>query len=862
MSRRRSRGPTGPETRSWQRAVLARLGIVRLRQSDAQPASKSSIVVVRGGDMADKAHRTDHELLERPRRLRPSSGRRLARVAIVAMGVVVIALIGAFLGQRADRAVVPQPLDCTAAVKQQVWESAVRLCRIEVARTPEPAVILKLASAQTYSGDTVAGRLTASSLLDKPARSDALYLLGAIAVGEEKADEAIAFLEAAREAHRAEHRAIKIALDDGMLATLRMERSMFAESLRLIDECIRYATVAGDVEGQHYCHLIAARILIRVGYSPAADRELEQAALLSVDDMERSEDEYQRGNNFQEIGQHARAIERFKTAQRLRGTPAAIEKAHRLGGGSAELTWAAITELNLAYSCAELLRPHEAQRHLQIATMLDFEGKLIPDRAWTAAQIAYREGDLVRAAALTERYYKLRSTDDASSEDDPNYRDNRIDVAILRTRIELERNDLAAAERWAREGVAQAERVRGAQSALELRPWVLSKRRISYELLFTVLARTDRVEAAIMVFDAWQGRTVQDALATPRPSAALDRVAVANHLTRLGNWLSVASPAAFARPADQASVLGTMREIDLLALIVADDVVWRLTANHGTPRLVRVTELSKINDRLDAFHTEPTDLELAAELGALLVPDEVFRAQDEVLHVLVDGKLWGLPVGALRHGSAPLITVRPIVYGLRLPEQRCVRPAVPGHATVLGFADHRILYAIAEANQVAELLHTTSTNGLAATRKTLFDASHDAVLHVASHAVIGDDGAALVLADGEVSALEIAARHAAPALAVLSACDTATSDDRELGGAMVSGFLAAGSQHVIATLRPIADRGARDLMTMFYRADGITDPVRALAAAQAELAKTQNGDWPYYAVFGPSVCPDGATPLH
>src|SRR6185369_14930897 len=149
------------------------------------------------------------------------------------------------------------------------------------------------------------------------------------------------------------------------------------------------------------------------------------------------------------------------------------------------------------------------------------------------------------------------------------------DVAVLRARIELERGDFASAERWAREAVEQAERVRGAQSALELRPWVLARRRIPYELLFTALARSGQVDEAIMVFDNWQGRTVQDALATPRqPAAALGRVAIAAHLAQLGHWLSGASPAAFAKPADEASVMSTMRRIDLLALIVADGTVW------------------------------------------------------------------------------------------------------------------------------------------------------------------------------------------------------------------------------------------------------------------------------------------------
>jgi hypothetical protein len=99
----------------------------------------------------------------------------------------------------------------------------------------------------------------------------------------------------------------------------------------------------------------------------------------------------------------------------------------------------------------------------------------------------------------------------------------------------------------------------------------------------------------------------------------------------------------------------------------------------------------------------------------------------------------------------------------------------------------------------------------------------------------------------------------APSLVVLSACDAAVSADSdfELAGSLASGFLGAGSQHVVATLGQITDSGAPEISTRFYRA-GVADPARALAAVQAELAKTGNRDWPYFAVFGPDVCPEGA----
>jgi hypothetical protein len=40
----------------------------------------------------------------------------------------------------------------------------------------------------------------------------------------------------------------------------------------------------------------------------------------------------------------------------------------------------------------------------------------------------------------------------------------------------------------------------------------------------------------------------------------------------------------------------------------------------------------------------------------------------------------------------------------------------------------------------------------------------------------------------------------------------------------------------------------------FYRADGAIDPVRGLARVQADLAGTDNVDWPNFAVYGQDIC--------
>jgi CHAT domain-containing protein len=300
-----------------------------------------------------------------------------------------------------------------------------------------------------------------------------------------------------------------------------------------------------------------------------------------------------------------------------------------------------------------------------------------------------------------------------------------------------------------------------------------------------------------------------------------------------------------------------MREIDLVALIVADGELWRLTADHGPPQLSKLGSLAEIQDRVDEFRGragDPRYATQASDLGTLLLPDASFRATQDVLHVIIDGRLAGLPVAALRRGAKTLIEMRPITRVLRLPETRCVPAVSSGHATVLAAPNPDIPNARTEAEQVAALLHTTSD---AATKAALLAAGGDAVLHVAAHAVVGNDGAAIQLADGEVSALEISARQLAPSLAVLSVCSAATSIDSELAGSLAAGFLAAGSQHVVATLQSITDSGALDVTTRFYRSGGVADPPRALQAAQIALMKTR-ADWQYFVAFGSAVCREDA----
>jgi len=767
--------------------------------------------------------------LERPVRIQRPWLRRLLRLAIVCLGVAIVAALS-------DIRLFDRGRECAAAVHGQ-RQDAVAVCQRAYQDNQDPVIGVLLAKAYYGSGDKDAAKWLARQLETTPQRSDALQMLGRIARDEGENDDAATAFQKARRLHRIERRWEGLAGDDGMLAMVQVDRDEFAEALRLVNDCIADARLAGSFTLQRYCHLAAAKTLTQIGYWPAAAHELDIAADLSTTDFERSGVMYLRGSYESEMHHPEAASSFFQNALRLRGRPQDIQ-------------WIRTTLLDLAYSYAEQDAIGDAQRYLADATLLDADHTKESERTWVAARIAYSQHDLAGAASLVEKYFQPPGPGDSSD------RDDRIDVAVLGAQIELDRNNLERARYWAQRGIDQAELVRGAQPVLELRPWVLTKRRAPYELLFVALARSHQVEAAAMAFDQWQGRTVRDALARSKSPASLGYRDIADHITQLGQWLPVVSRAPLARKPDPEAVLRTMRDIDLLALIVAQGEVWRLTANHGPPRLTRIGRVDEIKNLVDRFRGNPGDVAAASAVAALLLPDDVFRTTREALQVLIDGELAGLPVAALRRGGLPLVALRPIVRLLRLPETRCVHVTNSGRATVLAYSPGDLPETQREAEQVSLLLHAIGDTGAAATKAVLLSASYDAVLHVATHGKVGMDAAALALADGDVSALEISARGIAPSLAVLSACDAAVSKDPELAGSLVAGFLGAGSQHVVATLSGISDAGAPEIATRFYRAGGRADPVRALAKVQSELAKTSNVDWQRFAVFGLDVCPE------
>jgi len=805
--------------------------------ADPAPVSRE---VDDGGTTARAATRSERYALARPsngpRRLSPRITRWVAWLAS-------IAVLGALLVDRATQ------VNC-ASRRATTIGSALSICQREYQETKDPTIGVWLAEALRQLNELAAAEALANELLATPSRADALRVLGSIANDRGHYEDAVAALERARAMHHSEHKPAGIARDNQMLAKVQIEHSRYAEALQALDDCLVATDDAAHGrdrrEGQqlaYMCHLTADEALTRIGYLDLANQEIDRAAPLAASPSDLVWLAFQRGTHDQETarvppyeGHHEQAI-------------LAFEQALALDARAHVPDLAVVLDLSLAYSLAEAHRTDDADRHLAAARLRDTAHRYEADITQVAARIAYRRGSLSLAYALNDQVYPtMAATEDTG--------DERIDVAVMQTRICLSQGDLVRAERWATRGADEVERIRAAQSAVELRPWVLSTRREPYELLFVTLARAGRSEDAAMVLDNLLGRALLDAMARPKRGVSLGLRDVAHRTEKLGTWLSAISSAPFAKT-DRRTVLATLATTDVLALVVADGEIWRLASNRGQLRVDDLGPRTIWQERIDAFASNLGDRSRATALGDSLLPEATFRST-QPLHVLLDGPLSSWPVAALRREGRPLIAVRPIVRVLRLPDTPCIVPVRSGRRIVIADPTGSLPDARREAEEVAALLHAGTAVGPSATVKALLGAMDSAVLHLAVHGEADDAGGVIELADRKVSAPEISSRQVSPSLVVLLACDSAHSKDTELAGSLAAAFLAAGSDQVVATTRPIDDRATRQLAGRFYRSGGIADPVRALAAVQAELAEQPgehaNPDWPYFAVFGHDVC--------
>ena len=234
----------------------------------------------------------------------------------------------------------------------------------------------------------------------------------------------------------------------------------------------------------------------------------------------------------------------------------------------------------------------------------------------------------------------------------------------------------------------------------------------------------------------------------------------------------------------------------------------------------------------------------------VIVPDYTFRT---------------VPFAALHDGKGFLIEryATAIAPSLRLTAPRPLS-TTPGTALVLGISKSVEGYVPLPnaAREVAEVHDIEGGQELldASFSRERFQAELERVpynvVHIASHGQFGNDPSqTFVLAfDGQLTMDDLerdikfgARRESALELLVLSACETASGDDRAaLGLAGVA--LKAGARSALATLWYISDQSAGELMLNFYRNEqsGKLSKAHALQEAQRVLAADPRYAHPAY----------------
>ena len=797
-------------------------------------------------------------------------------------GVAGFAVLGGVAGTLLLHRVDP---DCSTASRTSPAAEAALVCERAYVRSQDPATGALLADAQLASGNPSAASALANHLLATPARGDALRVLGEIAALEHRPEVALPALERARDLHRSQDRRAALALDDQAIVEVQLALAQLAPALRAADECVAEARFAALPRVEARCRVSAARALATAGSFEAARRELDRAAHALPGERDAAW-----------LQTRYTEIERDRDRDRGREVPSSgAEPAAEHGpaqddddriAGCVRQARAALAAGDLAAAKRWARRGVEQAEHVRAAPPIELP-------PWARDGRGVEHAEHVRAAPAIEL--------------PPSGRDGR--------------------------GVEHAEHVRAAP-AIELRPWVLDGRREPYELWFSALARAGRVDDALAALDRWQGRALLDALSRPDRTLPLDLRDAASRIETTSSWLSIVAaapgiggtpgggpPSGVApggvapggvatsgvapggvapggvasggvapggvAPSGGASggvapggvasggvapgggarggvapsgVASALRSADVLALVVADRELWRVTSSAGRVDLADLGPFAAVRDRIERFIAAPTDRALAGELGRVLLGDAAPRATRDALRVVLDGPLARLPVGALRSsGGRALISARPIVRATRLAAVACATPAPGAHrAVVIADAAGDLPGARHEAEDAAGRLGATSWIGAGAASPELFAAAPGDLLHLAVRAAGDADDSALALHDRSIRALEIAARTRGPALVVLSVRGGPgePAAGRDLAG-LAGAFVAAGSTQVVAALRPLADDAARAVMARFYAAGGPDDPVGVLAEIQAQLATTEDTDWPALAVFGRDLCPTG-----
>lgn len=734
----------------------------------------------------------------------------------------------------------PAPEPCPAALAARDWKAMAARC---VGPRWESHAALGAAWRALGESDDARALELATALLDGELGADAAYLAGYLRARRDAAAGRALLLRALEEFQRRDRHG-DASRAAGVLSRVPRPEARFDDELHMAQLAVREADASGDTRLRAVATLALAEAYDGIGMA----REAREAFLDAADLAAAWPDElafayFKHAVFVLDLG----GREDLRTALRYLDAAAAEQAraaAAGLGGQVASLPLA--IALNRATALIELGELDEAAAEL---ARLPADRRDRPKAILVHGYLAARRGDRAAAAAAFERAGELED-------------DYRWQVALELARLDRGAGRLGDAEARYRAAIAIIEGLREDAGAVELRPWVLERRMRPYAELLALLAEQDRGIDALAVAESLHARAWLDAALRGDGANAAAPAPTAEEALRDAR---VRSRVASTPPLSGRELLALAGAREALVFVPAGDRLWRVHVAGGR---VRVVELG--GDAIAAmggFRAVPDDPVVAARAAALLLPAEL--GDGEAPLWIVGRPAADIPFAALPWRGRPLVMTRPIAHLPGLAAMRCTPAAPPpmppaGASAPGAVAAHVVLgdsrgdlpRAAAEVAAVARRHGVTGLTGAQVTRAALEGARHAALLHLAVHGRISGRGAALVLADGDLTAADVLDAALAPRVVMLTGCNTAAAVDAESWGGFPSAFLASGAGFVVSTLRSVEDAAAATVTAAYYAQPDALDPVRRLAAAQRQVAGSLPAhQWASFTAWGVVDCP-------
>jgi tetratricopeptide (TPR) repeat protein len=527
-----------------------------------------------------------------------------------------------------------------------------------------------------------------------------------------------------------------------------------------------------------------------------------------------------------------------------------LEDARDLARDMGDTRLAFSASVNLADIAIQDGRPDDAERHLRDAAENTSSAGGRRVLKINEALVAFLRDDDERAKALMDEAAK-GAPDDSMWQIENN-----------RGVWAEERGALDEAEQHYRRAMDIIEGLRKEAGPTDVKAPFLEKRWKPFQRLFALQLRRNEARAAFATQLRVQGRMFIDALALSAAehragSAGLIQGAI-ERVDFLDQLVPLLAQSPLAEPVADERVLAALREQDVghvLTYFAGHDRMYLLVVVNGEPRMTSVNvPLKELRRLADDFVARPGDERLATRLGAALLPDDALPPAGARIHIVPTSGLLRVSFAALRVQGQLMLERNEIAYGpsaLALGARSDSASSRTGRGIVIADSQRDLSSAKPELDAVVELTRAAPAMGRDATASKLQSAKQAPHLHIIAHSGLNGSGGYLSLVDGDVSAADILRWGIRPRLAVIPTCGSAITHRGEMWGSLASAFLAAGSEHVVATLASVQDSIAADFSRLFYTAGGLEDPVGGTTRALRAMAKRYPvSDWSAFIVAG------------